>query len=100
MLSPPMYARTDDMMSMLKIASDTRTRMTTRNGQVIRKSCTFWPFDGLSIGISSRPGFVCAWAWNLEPGRMSCCIYDCRQILAPHHVQRAYIVPKSKFLSY
>jgi hypothetical protein len=26
--------------------------MTTRNGQVIRMSCTFSPLDGMSIGMS------------------------------------------------
>src|SRR5260370_34759046 len=50
--TPPIYARTDDMMSILKMASETRTRMTTRNGQVIRMSCTFSPLDGMSIGMS------------------------------------------------
>src|SRR5471032_2850535 len=40
------------MMSMLKMASETRTRMTTRNGQVIRMSCAFSPLDGMSIGMS------------------------------------------------
>src|ERR1700722_16229065 len=40
------------MMSILKMASDTRTRMTIRNGQVIRISCVFSPLDGMSISMS------------------------------------------------